>query len=57
MKNVIILKKVRKKKELLKVIANITATAEVAQVSNLVDFAGRYKWAISNADLDEANEL
>ncbi len=58
MKDVIISKKAREREMLLlKGIADTTAPAEVAQVSSSVDLAGRYNWAMSNADLDIAKEL
>lgn len=57
MKDIIILKKVRKTEKLSKSITDITASAEVVQVLSLVDFVQRYKWAMSNADLDTAKEL
>ena len=42
MKNVIILENTRKEETLLEDIADTTAPAEVAQVSGLVNLAGRY---------------
>lgn len=57
MKSVIILEKARKKRELLGGIADTTAPAEMAWALSPVDFAGRYKWEMSNADLDAAKEL
>ncbi len=58
MKDVIISEKAREEEILsLKGIADTTALAEVAWVSSPVDLAGRYNWAMSNADLDIAKEL
>ena len=57
MKDVIILEKTKEKEELSEGIAAITALAEVARASSSVDIVGRYKWAISDADLDKTNEL
>ena len=34
-----------------------TALAEVAQASSVVNLIWRYKWAISNADIDAAKKL
>ncbi len=42
---------------LSKGIANMTVPVEVARVLSYVDLATRYNWAMSNADLDIANEL
>ena len=36
---------------------DITAPAEVAQASNPVNFTSKYRWAISNFDMDAAKEL
>lgn len=57
MKDMIIMIKARGKKKLSWDITNITTPAEVAWASSWVDFANRYKWAISDANLDKANEL
>ena len=57
MKDRIIEKKTREKQGLLEGIADTTSTAEVAQASSLVDFAGKYMWAMSNANIDAAKEL
>ena len=57
MKDGIILEKAREKKELSRSIVDTIAPAEVAWALSPVNLAGRYTWAISNADLDEANEL
>lgn len=56
-KNRTILEKDRKKRELLEGIADIIAQTKVAQASSLNDFAGRYKWEISNVNLNTAKKL
>ena len=53
----IISEKARKEKTLSKDIANTTALVKVAQVSSLINLAGRCNWAISNIDLDVAKKL
>ncbi len=57
MKDVLISNKVREEEMLSEGIADTTALAKVARISSLVDFAGRYNWVISNADLDAAKKL
>ena len=57
MRNVIILKKARKKEMLLEGIADMTAPAKIARVLSLVDLAGRYNWVMSDADLHIAKKL
>ncbi len=57
MKDVIISEKAREEEMLSEGIADKTVPAEVARVSSLVDLAGRYNWAMSNADMDAAKEL
>ena len=57
MKDVIIEEKVREKEGLSEGIADTTAPAEVARASSPVDLAGKYMWAMSNADMDAAKEL
>ncbi len=57
MKDVIISEKAREEEILQESIADTTVLAEVARVSSLVDLAWRYNWAMSDADLDAANEL
>ena len=57
MKNVIISKNVREEKMLSESIADTTTPAEVARVLSLIDLAGRYNWAMSDANLDTAKEL
>ena len=42
---------------LLESIADTTVPAEVAQVLNFVNFAVRYNWAMSDANLDIAKKL
>lgn len=46
-----------KKENLSKSMTGITILAKVAQTLNFVDFAGRYKWAISKTDLDIAKKV
>ena len=53
----IISKRARKKKMLSEGIADMTASAEVAQISSPVDLAGIYNWAMSNTDLDTTKKL
>lgn len=53
-KNIIILKKVREKEKLSENIADITVLAKMAQTSSLVDLTQKYKWAISNSNMDVA---
>ena len=57
MKDVIIFEKAREKEELLGSIVDKTAPAKVAWALSPIYLAGRYKLAISNANLDKANEL
>ena len=57
MKDVIIEEKAKKKERLLEGIADITTPVEVARALSPVDLAGKYIWAISNADMDTAKEL
>lgn len=57
MKDVIILEKVREKKKLSKSIIDTTAQAKLAWTLSLVDLARRYKWAMSNVNLDVTKEL
>lgn len=57
MKNVMIMEKAREIKKLSKDSADKTIPPKLAWVSGLVDFTLRYKWAISNADIDVDNEL
>ncbi len=56
MKDVIISEKAREEEMLSEGIVDTTALAEVARVSNPVDLAKRYNWAMSNANLDVAKE-
>ena len=56
MKDVIILDKARKK-TLSEGLVDITTSAEMAQALSSVNFAWRYKWAISIIDMDVAKEL
>ena len=57
MKDVIITEKAREKERLSKGIADTIPPAKVAQALSPVDFAGRYMWAMNNADLDAAKKL
>ena len=57
MKDVIIEEKAREKEGLSESIADTTAPAKVAQGSSPVDLAGKYMWAMSNANIDAAKEL
>ena len=57
MKDVIIEEKTREKEGLSDDIADITATAEVAQALSPVDLTGKYMWAMSNANIDAVKEL
>ena len=56
-KDVINKKKVKEKKRLLEGIVDITVPVKVVQASSLVDLAGKYIWAMNNADLDTAKKL
>lgn len=56
MKNIIILKKARKKK-LLKSSVNMIALAKMAQVSSFVNFIQRYKQAMSKTNMNVAKKL
>ena len=52
-KNVIILEKIKKKKELLVIdILDTTALVNMAQVLNFDDFIKNYNWTRDNNDLD-----
>lgn len=53
-KDVIISKKIKKNKMLSEDIVDITILAKVAQVSSPVYHVGRYKWVMSNADINAA---
>ena len=55
-KDVIISEKAREKK-LLEGPVDITVPAEIARAINLVDLAWRYKWAMSNVDIDTVKKL
>ncbi len=57
MKDIIISEKAREEEMLPESIADITAPAEVARVLSPINLAGRYKWSMSDADLDAAKEL
>ena len=57
MKDIISEKKAKKKEELLKDIADTTVPVEVSQALSLVHLAGKYIWAMSNANLDVSKEL
>ena len=54
-KNMIISKKA--KEMLWKNIMDTTAPAEVAQISNAIDFVERYNWIINNTNLDIVKKL
>ena len=56
MKDMIITEKAREKEELSKGITDTTTPAKVAQALSPINLAGRYMWAINNADLDEAKK-
>ena len=58
MKDVIISKKTQKKERQL-VVRNTDKIAqiEVAKTSSLIDFDGKYMWAISNVDIDATRNL
>lgn len=55
MKDVIILKKTSKKKRCQRALR--AQLYQMAEASSLVDFARRYKWAVSNVDLNETKRL
>ena len=56
MKNIIILEKA-KEKILSEGSADIIALIEVAQASSPINLAWKYKWAMSNVDIDVAKKL
>ena len=56
MKDIIISEKARKKK-LLESPVDKTALAEVARAFSPVNLTWRYRWAISNIDMDATKEL
>ena len=56
-KDVIIKENTKEKERLSEDITDTTAPAEVTQALSPVDFAEKYIWAISNADIDTAKEL
>lgn len=56
MQNIIILEKTRRIKKLLVVITDTTTPVEMGQALSLVDLVRRYKWAMSNTDLDIAKK-
>ena len=53
----IIKKKAKKKENLSKSIADTIVLAEVAWVSNPVNFARKYMWVMNNTNLDAAKKL
>ncbi len=55
-KDVIISEKVREKK-LSEGLADTTAPAEVARASSPIDLAWKYRWAMSNVDMDATKAL
>lgn len=57
MKDAIIPKKAMEKKKLLEGIADITVLTEVAQKSSSINFAKKYKYIMSNTDIDIAKKL
>lgn len=57
MKNIIILEKAREKEKLSEDTANTTALVEVAKALSIIDLAWRYKWVISNTNMDAVKEL
>lgn len=57
MKDMIILKKIKKKEELLKNIIDINLLVEVTWVSNLNNLIKRYKWAINNVNTNKSKKL
>lgn len=57
MKDKIILKKIRKKRQLLKCIMNITILAKIAQGYSVTDLALKYNYTMSNVNLDSAKKL
>ena len=57
MKDMIILKKAREEEMLSEDNANMTSPVEIVRVSSFVDFARRYNWVISNANLDTIKKL
>lgn len=42
---------------MLKDITDTTVPRKIAQISSFIDFAKRYKWAISNANLTKVKKL
>ena len=57
MKDVIILEKTREKEKLSEGPADTTAPGKVARESCSVDFAWRYGWAMSKADIERTKKL
>lgn len=55
-KDIIILEKVKEKKELLVNILDITILAKDFQASSLIDYIRKYKQAINNTNLNAAKE-
>ena len=49
-------KKTKKKEKLSKTLVDITALAEIAQISSFVNLAWRYRWAISKANIEAAKK-
>lgn len=56
-KNILILKKTRKKERQSIVILNLIALAKVVQISKLVNFAEKYIQLISNIDINTVKKL
>lgn len=56
-KNIIILGRVRKKEKLSKNITETTTLAEMPWVSSYINFAWRYRWSMSNVNLDVVKKL
>lgn len=57
LKYVIILKKIKEKEKLSEDIADIITSVKMALASNFIDLIERYKWAISNIDVNTVKEI
>lgn len=56
-RDIIFSQTVRKKEELFENIADIITLVEITRAKTFIYFALKFKWAISNADFNEAKKL
>lgn len=56
MNNLILLEKTREKEKISDDIVDTNMLVEVASMSSLIDLTWKYKWAISNTDVNATNK-